>query len=154
MCSSATRIRTRLRDAPNDPWNLDTFFKTIVVDAGGNSVVTGISALGPLDEQFSSDPANYTASADAYVIEDFVFNPTDGVTSVEAVPIPPESTVPEPSTVWLMLLGSLLLLRSAGMASRGCAGTPRVIDHGPASGGAASHGRLSSQARASAVASS
>ena len=75
----------------------------------------GISELGPLDQQFSSDPANYTASANAFVIEEFVFTPAHGVTSVEAVPIPPESTVPEPSTIWLMLLGSLLLLRSAGM---------------------------------------
>jgi hypothetical protein len=101
--------------ASSDEWVLDTFFKTIVVDTGGNSVVTGISALGDLDEQFSSDPANYTASADAFVIENFVFTPTDGVTDLEAVPIPPESTVPEPGTLWLMLLGSLLLLRSAGM---------------------------------------
>jgi hypothetical protein len=49
------------------------------------------------------------------VIENFVFTPTDGVTDLEAVRIPPESTVPEPGTLWLMLLGSLLLLRTVGM---------------------------------------
>jgi T5SS/PEP-CTERM-associated repeat protein len=95
--------------AQSNQWVLDTFFKT--VDAGGQ--VEGISDLGvPLDTLFAN--SSYTATAEDYVITGFEFDPATGVdqATLETTPI---ASVPEPSTIWLLVLASLLLLRSGAM---------------------------------------
>jgi T5SS/PEP-CTERM-associated repeat protein len=84
-------------------WDLDTFFKTVVPGPDGG--IKGISALGDLDTLFSD--AEFVAQSDAYVIEEFSFNPGTGVNpDFVAVPV----SVPEPGTMVLVLLGSALLV--------------------------------------------
>ena len=92
-------------------WILDTFFKVNSSPDGSGADAPISSVLGideTLDELFGA--SSFGAQADAYAIEDFAFNPNDGVTEIVAVP---DSTVPEPGTLMLMLLGLLLLARSA-----------------------------------------
>ena len=102
-------------------WVLDTFFKINTsadpsAPAGDQDISTLKDAQGnpvPIGTLFAG--STYDAQSSAYVFDSFAFSATEGVTALDAVRIPPETTVPEPGTLWLMLLGSLLLLRSAAM---------------------------------------
>ena len=85
-------------------WILDTFFKT---NSGLGTLVgddQGISALLMGTETLNDlfDGSIFAARADDFQITQFSFDPSRGVTSLVAIP--------EPGTLALLVLGSLLLV--------------------------------------------
>ncbi len=110
--------------AESNKWILDTFFK-VNSDPDGLGLDAPISSvLGTgetLEDLFAG--SDFGARADAFTIEDFAFDLNKGVTVIVAVP---DTTVPEPGTLMLMLLGMLLLAHAARQRQARCSSQPRV----------------------------
>ena len=100
------------------PWVLDTFFKIAADSSSPPSADQGISSiLDPgqtLDDLFAG--SEYAAQSPTYVIEEFTFDPNEGVTSIVATPVD-NGNVPEPGTLLLVLLGTMLLVSRRARAA-------------------------------------